>query len=194
MSEQALDPADSPASIVGPAEPGHMFPDVPGGSDLVAKRLMQAALVIVGLLIAAVVAVAITIAANPAPRQLTVDQYRAGDCLLGPPLPVAAGSSWPYLVTVVPCTQRHSAEVFFTAHLWPRSLAFPGAQSANDQMTTVCENAFGSYDGRPWPASAFQILVIGPGKAEWSRGVRSVQCVAYEPIGPVDYSIKGSHN
>lgn len=193
MSEQALDPAEGPASVKGSADAGFLFPEAPNGSDFVAKRLLWAALVVVGLAIATMVAVAIVIVRTPTPRQLTVDQYRAGDCLQGPPLPVTTTGSWPYLVTVVPCTQRHSGEVFFTSHLWPRSLPFPGAQIADSQMTRACENAFESYDGAMSSDSAFQFVVIGPGKADWASGVRSIQCVAYEPIGPVDYSIKGTH-
>jgi hypothetical protein len=189
MPEQAGDPEESSAGVEAALLAGLR---APGGSDPVAKRLLWGLLAVVGLGVAAVVAVAVVLAGSPTPRQLTVDQYRPGDCLQVP-LSLTANSSWPYLATVVPCTQRHAVEVFFTGRLWPRSLPFPGSNVLSGQMTARCDTAFLAYDGSAWSASAFQIAVIGPDKADWPQGIRSVQCVAYSPGESVNYSIKGTH-
>lgn len=187
MPEQAGGPEERSAGIDAALLAGMREP---GGSDPVAKRLLWGLLAVVGLGVAAVVALAVALAGAPTPRQLTVDQYRPGDCLQVPSLNPA--STWPYLVTVVPCTQRHTAEVVFNGRLWPQSLPFPGNNAVNAQMTARCERAFAAYDGAVWSDSAFQINTIGPDKALWAQGLRSVQCVALSPGGSVNYSIKGS--
>ena len=188
MPEHAGDPEERSAGIDAALLAGLR---APGGSDPVAKRLLWGLLAVVGLGVAAVVAVSVVIAGRPAPRRLTIDQYRPGDCLQLR-LPPTPSSPWPYLATAVPCTQRHTMEVFFAGRLWARSLPFPGNNVIDGQMTARCERAFAAYDGAVWSDSAFQINTIGPDKALWAQGVRSVQCVALAPGESVNYSIKGS--
>jgi hypothetical protein len=48
------------------------------------------------------------------------------DCLTGSDLGLGTGGTWPDLVTVMPCTQRHTAEVFFAENAWPQSMAYSG--------------------------------------------------------------------
>ncbi len=58
---------------------------------------------------------------SPSTGQLTIYQLRTGDCLQDPGQTlVNFNEQGPF--TVVRCTQRHAAEVFFAGNAWPRSL------------------------------------------------------------------------
>lgn len=200
MLEQAGGPEERSASAGAAAFPGLPGQDIAGlgapgaprGADRGTKLVFLSVLAVVGLGIAALVAVAVALAGRHSPRELTIDQYRAGDCLRIP-LTLSTTSPWPYQAAVVPCTQRHAVEVFFTGRLWARALPFPGTNVVYSQMTARCDKAFTAYDGVPSYESEFQITIIGPYKANWAQGIRSVQCVVYSPDVPPTYSIKGSH-
>jgi hypothetical protein len=142
----------------------------------------------------AAIAITSSSATSSSARQLTVDQLQPGDCLTGSNLGLGTSSDWPYQVMAVPCTRRHLAEVFFAGDAWPQSLtSYPGFNAAGDQGYSRCLAAFTLYDGIGNSASVFMIVDIVPGDAsDWASGDRQLICVAYQPGGPVDYSIKGS--
>jgi DivIVA domain-containing protein len=134
-----------------------------------------------------------------APPQLTVDQLQPGDCLRGSDMGLGADSTWPDLVTAVPCTQQHIAEVFFAGNAWPQSLAaYPGDDAVNNTADDRCGTAFAAYDGATPDESAFTYDSITADSSTWPDGDRSLVCVAYKstsqyPDGAaVSYSIKGS--
>ena len=134
-----------------------------------------------------------------APPQLTVDQLQVGDCLRGSGMGLDSSSAWPDLVTAVPCTQRHTAEVFFAGNAWPQSLAaYPGDDAVNNTANDRCDTAFAAYDGTTPDESAFTYDSITPDSSTWPDGDRSLVCVAYMPASQypggaaVNYSIKGS--
>lgn len=114
----------------------------------------------VGLVALAAVIVVIAIASSltsPAPSTLllTYDQLQPGDCLQGSDLSLGTDDPWPYLVTAVPCTQRHIAEVFFAGDIWPQSLAYPGDDAIGNQADARCGVAFTAYDGISPDSSVF---------------------------------------
>jgi hypothetical protein len=82
----------------------------------------------VGLVVLAAVTVAIVSPASSvsSTRRLTDKQLRSGYCVRGSNLGLDTNGPWPRVVTVVPCTQQHLAEVFFAGNVWPQSLAYPG--------------------------------------------------------------------
>ena len=134
-----------------------------------------------------------------APPQLTVDQLQPGDCLRGSDMGLGMDSTWPNLVTAVPCTQQHIAEVFFAGNAWPQSLtAYPGDDAVNNTADDRCDAAFAAYDGATPDESAFTYDSITPDSSTWPDGDRSLVCVAYEPTSQypdgeaVNYSVKGS--
>ena len=134
-----------------------------------------------------------------ASSQLTVDQLQPGDCLRGSDMGLGTDSTWPSLVTAVPCTQQHVAEVFFAGNAWPQSLAaYPGDDAVNTTANDRCDTAFAAYDGTAPDESAFTYDPIIPDSSTWPDGDRSLVCVAYKstsqyPGGAaVNYSIKGS--
>jgi DivIVA domain-containing protein len=104
------------------------------------------------------------------------------------------------LSAVVPCTQQHTAEVFFADNAWPQAMAYPGNNAISNTAANRCEDAFGDYNRvSTSDNSIFTYDEIIPDSDSWPDGDRWLVCVAYKdtsryPGGaPVDYSIKGSH-
>jgi DivIVA domain-containing protein len=153
-------------------------------------------LIVVGVAIAllAVIAVIAALISTSSADQLTEDQLQPGDCLTGSNLGLGSGGTWPDLVTAVPCTKQHLAEVFFAGNAWPQSRADPGDNAISDQAYARCLTAFSAYDGTDNSDSAFTIDYVAPSSGtDWASGDRQVACMAYQPGVPVNYSIKGSN-
>jgi hypothetical protein len=149
---------------------------------------------------AAVAATVIT-AAPSLTGHLTEGQLRAGDCLTGSNLGLGTGNDWPYVVTVVPCTQPHEGEVFFSGNAWPESLmAYPGVDAITNQSEEFCATAFIAYDKNDSSDLPFMFTTVSPlSGSDWGSGNRQLVCMAYvpdpsTPAGglPVKFSIKGS--
>jgi hypothetical protein len=132
------------------------------------------------------------------PLQATYPELQAGYCLQGPGLGLGTSDPWPDYFNVVPCTQRHIAEVFYADSAWPSSKAYPGDNKVNSEAEAHCDAAFRQYDGIGNSQSAFTYDYSTPDSIDWSDGDRRLVCIAYEstsqyPGGaPVSYSIKGS--
>lgn len=91
----------------------------------------------------------------PATGQLTMHKLQAGDCLQGSGQTLEDFSQGNGPFTGVPCTQPHTAEVFFAGNAWPRSLTYPGDQAVYDHGHTRCLKAFSAYDGIDSSSSTF---------------------------------------
>ena len=58
--------------------------------------------------------------ATPTLGELTVAQLQVGDCLTGANLQLNKNTPWPKLSLAVPCTEDHTAEVFYANdNYWP---------------------------------------------------------------------------
>jgi hypothetical protein len=196
-------PGDVPYQLAGRrAEAGHRRRHAPvlAGVGLVVLAAVTAVIVISTRSTPPGSAASAPSAASASPvRQLTVDQLQPGDCLQGSDLGLGTSSDWPDLVTAVPCTHSHIAEVFFAGDAWPQNLAYPGDDALSNQADDRCSSAFAAYvAGNRRDLSAFTYDFVTPDSSTWPDGDRSLQCVAYEstaqrPGGaPVNYSIKGS--
>jgi Domain of unknown function (DUF4328)/Septum formation len=202
----------------GMTGPGPVYPQVPaydGGGHLAAG--VGYALSALGVVVAAALtATAIygqsittgpvaahTSAAAPAPapavQQVTPDQLRTGDCIQGP-ADINTANTWPDLISLVPCTQKHLAEVFYSANYWPAAMAFPGNAVIQKQSDAKCLKAFSAYDGSLFSESQYSYYDGGPlGRQDWHSGDRHLVCVAYfyrhgSPRGkPLYASIRGSN-
>jgi hypothetical protein len=85
------------------------------------------------------------------------------------------------------------AEVFFAGNAWPQSMAYPGDNAVYSQADARCSAAFSTYDGEPSSESAFTFQSITPTpRWDWASGDRRLVCLAYQPSGWMDYSIKWS--
>jgi hypothetical protein len=111
---------------------------------------------------------------------LTLSQLRVGDCLTGANLQLNTAKPWPSLAKAVPCSQRHTAEVFLADNgFWPASLAFPGSATIVKVADAACNSAFRSYVGIAYDKSIYTWTNIFPDAATWPGGDRGLHCVAY---------------
>jgi len=153
------------------------------------RRVRWGTLVLTSLgFVMAVVATLIT-AVPSLTGHVTQGQLRAGDCVTGPNLGLDSSSiPWPYMVTVVPCTKMHLAEVFFSGNFWTRNSRFPGYNTISSDGYGQCLTAFDAYaTGNSSSVSTIYYLVPYD---DWGSGDRQLVCMAYEPGVPVDFSIR----
>jgi hypothetical protein len=200
----------------GMTGPGPVYPQVPaydGGGHLadgVGYALSALGVVVAAALTATAIygqsittgpVAAHTSAAAPAPagQQVAPDQLRAGDCIQGP-ADINTASAWPDVISLVPCTQKHLAEVFYSANYWPAAMAFPGNSVINKQANAKCHRAFNAYDGSLYSESQYSYYGADPhGRQDWNSGDRLLTCVAFlyrhgSPRGkPLYTSIRGSN-
>jgi hypothetical protein len=139
--------------------------------------------------------------ATPAPTtgSLQLAQLRVGDCLTGANLELNTNDPWPKLTSAVPCSQPHTAEVFFSDNnFWPENISFPGASAIAKNSNAACNNAFRSYVGIAFAKSVYTWTNIIPDASTWPSGDRGLHCIAYyatseQPAGAnLTGSIRGS--
>jgi hypothetical protein len=140
-----------------------------------------------------------TASATPTTGNLLLSQFRAGDCLTGSNMDLNKNTPWPKVTTAVPCSQSHTAEVFYAnLNFWPKGDTFPGTSRITTQANAACDNAFAAYDGIAYSKSEYTWTNIVPDASTWPSGDRALHCVAYyatsaQPAGaPLTGSIKGS--
>ena len=136
---------------------------------------------------------------TPTRKQLTLGQLRVGDCLTGANLKLNTRDPWPKLADVVPCSQGHTAEVFYANnYFWAKGSSYPGDTNIKNAATAGCDNAFQSYDGIVYAKSFYTWTNVTPDAATWSGGDRGLHCAAYiaipnDPVGAITTgSFKGT--
>ena len=139
--------------------------------------------------------------ATPTTGNLTLDELQVGDCLKGADLDLNTDNPWPKTSQAVPCTQAHTAEVFYANnHFWPANGSYPGNSAISKAGTTACDNAFKAYVGIAYSDSQYTWTNIIPDASTWPNpnGDRALHCVAYystsaHPAGAtLNASIKGT--
>jgi hypothetical protein len=107
---------------------------------------------------------------------------------------------WPKITQAVPCSQAHTAEVFYANNnYWHKGDAFPGASAVSKKANATCDAAFQSYVGIAYSKSQYTWTNIVPDSSTWPTGDRGLHCVAYyatptQPAGAVLHgSIKGTN-
>ena len=117
--------------------------------------------------------------------ELQVSQFQVGDCLTGANLQLNKTTPWPKLSQAVPCTQAHTAEVFYANNnYWSKNAAFPGDQAIQQAATAGCNSAFQSYVGIAYPKSRYTWTVTVPNQSSWPGGDRGLHCMAYYKTNP----------
>ena len=142
-----------------------------------------------------------TARAVPTTGELTLAQFQVGDCLTGTNLQLNKPTPWPKLSEAVPCSQGHTAEVFYAnVNHWGKSTPFPGTEGIRKNATAACDSAFASYVGIAYQKSVYTWTDIVPDASSWPNGDRALRCVAYystnaNPAGETLHSsIKGAAN
>lgn len=138
-----------------------------------------------------------TSAATPTPTagSLQLAQLQVGDCLTGPNMELNTSNPWPKLTSAVPCSQSHTAEVFFADNsFWPKNSSFPGSSAITKAGDTACNSAFRSYVGIAYSKSIYTWTNIIPDASTWPSGDRGLHCVAYysTPKHPAGANLSGS--
>ena len=133
--------------------------------------------------------------ATPTVGNLQLTQLQVGDCLTGANLNLNLNTPWPKLSLAVPCSQGHTAEVFYANnYFWPKNGSYPGDTTIKKDATTECDNAFQSYVGIAYSQSQYTWTDIVPDASTWPSGDRALHCVAYyAPSGqPAGATLTGS--
>ncbi len=142
-----------------------------------------------------------TASATPTTGNLLLDQLQVGDCLKGADLDLNTDNPWPKLSLAVPCSQGHTAEVFYANNnFFPKNGSYPGDKAISKAGTTACDNAFQAYVGIAYSKSQYTWTNIIPDASTWPNpnGDRALHCVAYystsaHPAGAtLTGSIKGT--
>jgi len=137
--------------------------------------------------------------ATPTVGNLQLAQFQVGDCLTGSNMDLNTNTPWPKITLAVPCSQSHTAEVFYAnSDFWAKGGVYPGNSTINKDANAECDTAFSSYVGIAYSKSKYTWTNIVPDSSTWPTGDRALHCVAYyatpkQPAGaPITGSIKGT--
>jgi serine/threonine protein kinase len=137
--------------------------------------------------------------ATPTVGDLQLAQFQVGDCLTGSNMDLNTNTPWPKITLAVPCSQSHTAEVFYVnSDFWAKGGVYPGDSTISKDANAECDTAFSSYVGIAYSKSMYTWTNIVPDAASWPTGDRALHCVAYyatpkQPAGaPITGSIKGT--
>jgi hypothetical protein len=120
--------------------------------------------------------------ATPTVGNLQLAQLQAGDCLTGANLQLNKNTPWPKLSQAVPCTEAHTAEVFYASSTyWGKQGSYPGNDTIKKDATAACNSAFASYVGIAYSKSLYTWTDIVPDATTWPGGDRALHCVLYYP-------------
>ena len=107
-----------------------------------------------------------------------------GDCL-----PDSGGTGTISSMEVVPCSETHSAEVYFSYQV-PGD-TFPGDFSQVSEQQ--CTPAFQEFVGMPYDQSALVYTTLEPTAESWQAGDRELLCIIADPAGNVTGSLRGAN-
>jgi serine/threonine protein kinase len=136
---------------------------------------------------------------TPTVGELQLSQLQAGDCVTGANLQLNKTTPWPKLSQAVPCTQAHTAEVFYADNnYWAKKGSYPGNATIKKDATAACNSAFQSYVGIAYSKSRYTLTYVVPATATWPGGDRALHCMVYyattaQPAGvTLHKSLKGA--
>ena len=136
---------------------------------------------------------------TPTVGELQLAQLRVGDCLAGSNMQLNTSAPWPKVTKAVPCTEDHTAEVFYASdNYWAKKGGFPGNAAIKKDATAACNGAFASYVGIAYSKSLYTWTDIVPDASTWPSGDRGLHCVVYyatqaQPAGvTLHESLKGT--
>jgi Septum formation len=113
-------------------------------------------------------------------RESAVFKLHTGDCVSAPDGQV---------VSVLPCSGPHQAEVFATFAL-PAS-AWPGTAKVQTEASSGCSSRLAGYLNPQLAISLAQSYVF-PNKVAWTAGTRTVVCEVQAASGQLTQSVRGA--
>lgn len=112
-----------------------------------------------------------------------VFSLQVGDCTG----PVTTGTA--NQLTLIPCEQPHSWEVFAATEL--EGEEFPGAGEVQDLAEEFCNAEFKAFIGLSVGKSSYNATILQPTKQTWnSAGDRTVTCLVGRDDGEIEGSLK----
>jgi hypothetical protein len=121
-------------------------------------------------------------------EMVDVYELRRGHCIRE--LPLHTGPT----LEIVDCDQRHDAEVYgLPAIDEPLSASFPGDDVLLDRAESLCIDEFDTYVGRTYSESDFEFGFFYPSEESWDEDDREVVCYAWDPIGPLNETIRDAN-
>jgi hypothetical protein len=146
------------------------------------KGFAVAGLVLSGVWLVGVIALAIVADLNSATRsttsgaivhkgQLGAFSLRIGDCFDNP-----AGARSLSRLTAIPCTQPHNAQVFAKFKLSGSSFSFPGTAAVERLATRGCNARLSSID-KSKTTSSMTVHFLVPLQESWLGGQRGASCL-----------------
>jgi hypothetical protein len=138
--------------------------------------------------------------ATPTVGDLPLTEFQVGDCLTGSNMELNKNTPWPKVTKAVPCSQPHTAEVFYAnLYFWAGNEAYPGDAAIKNQANAECDSAFASYDGIAYSKSQYTWTNVVPDSSTWPNTNpalrdRALHCIAYyaTPSQPAGKTITGS--
>ena len=112
-------------------------------------------------------------------RESAVFKLRAGDCVSTPNK---------QLVSVLPCSAPHEAEVFATFTL--PDLAWPGRPAGRAEASSGCASRLTRYLN-PQLATSLTLSYVFPDLVAWRAGTRTVICEVRATSGQLTGSVRG---
>lgn len=114
-------------------------------------------------------------------HEAAVFKLRVGDCVNSPNQQV---------VTVLPCSAPHDAEVFATFSL-PAS-AWPGTSAISKDASSGCVSRLSGYLN-PQLATSLSQAYVYPNQTAWTAGTRTVICEVRAGGGQLTGSVRAAH-
>lgn len=109
---------------------------------------------------------------------------KVGDCMLSSPTGLLED------IDVVPCDEPHDEEVFHEFRLEDTEYSAEAIDASSEACYT---EAFADFTGIGYEASALNVYPINPSEESWDEVEdHLIQCVIFDPAGPVTGSLKGS--
>jgi len=92
---------------------------------------------------------------------------------------------------VVPCSESHDEEVYFEFELEEGD--FPGEDAITAKSDERCHTEFEPFVGIAYEESVLDFFSFQPTAQGWDDGDRVVQCVIWDPAGPVVGTLAGTN-
>lgn len=94
-------------------------------------------------------------------------------------------------VPVVPCSEPHSSEIYYSHQIPGDEL--PEGAALDAIIEEECFREFESFIGMPYEESALFISTISPTNESWDAGDRELLCIVDDPDGNVTGSLRGAN-
>lgn len=115
---------------------------------------------------------------------IDVFALKVGDCKM------ASASGLIEAVDVIPCSEPHDEEVYYEFTMEDGEFSEEAIDAATEQCVG---DAFTSFVGVAWDASALDVYPITPTQDTWDQlNDRVIQCVISDPAGPTTGSLAGA--